>query len=242
VDAVILAGGRGTRLAPYTTVLPKPLMPIGERPVLEIILRQLADQGFDRAILAVGYLSQLIEAYFGDGSSVGIKLEYLREDKPLGTAGPLGLLGEMESPFLVMNGDVLSSLDYGQLVRDHADSSAEATAASVLRTHTVDFGVIVSDDDGVITDYIEKPTHEYAVSMGVYAFSPSVPGLVPPGERLDLPDLMLQMMRDGREVRTVRFEGRWLDVGRHEDLAEAQEILVSEGDDAFAPEGGGSVQ
>jgi NDP-sugar pyrophosphorylase family protein len=240
VDAVILAGGRGTRLAPYTTVLPKPLMPVGERPVLEIILGQLEAQGFERAIISVGYLSQLIESFFGDGSSVGIRIEYIREDEPLGTAGPLGLLGEMPGPFLVMNGDVLSALDYGHLVREHAESGAEATVASVLRTHTVDFGVIESDEAGRITDYIEKPTHEYAVSMGVYALSPGVTSLVSEGQHLDLPDLMLQMMRGGRAVRTVRFEGRWLDIGRHEDFASAQEILDAEGEDAFLSDGSGT--
>lgn len=221
--AVILAGGKGTRLAPYTTVFPKPLMPLGETPILEIVLRQLASRGFERVTLAVGYLAELIEAFFGDGSRYGLHIEYSREDEPLGTAGPLALVRGLTEPFLVINGDVLTTLDYGTFLIEHCVSGAIASIATKSRSTKIDFGIVESDEHGVITGYVEKPEHEYLVSMGVYAFSPEALVYIEPGEHLDFPDLILRLISRGEIVRSVPFDGYWLDIGRHDDFARAQE-------------------
>lgn len=235
--AVILAGGKGTRLAPYTTVFPKPLMPLGETPILEIVLRQLAARGFSRATLAVGHLAELIEAFFGDGSKLGIAVDYSREQQPLGTAGPLALIADLAEPFLVMNGDVLTTLDYGAFLAEHAASGAVASVATKKRTTRIDFGIVEIDDSSDITGYIEKPEHEYRVSMGVYAFSPEALEHIDPGERLDFPDLILRLLAAGKRLRSVPFEGYWLDIGRHDDFARAQEEFAAMHDE-FLPQGG----
>ena len=221
-EAVILCGGKGTRLAPYTTVFPKPLMPLGETPILEIVLRQLARDGFGHATLAVGHLAALIEAYFGDGSQVGLPLSYSRELEPLGTAGPLRSIPGLHEPFLVMNGDVLTTLDYGRFLDDHTKSGADLSVATFRRTQAVDFGVVEIGGAGLVTGYIEKPSSEYVVSMGVNAVSPVVLERLTPGERLDFPDLVLRLIGAGRPVRGVPFDGYWLDIGRHDDFEAAQ--------------------
>ncbi len=221
--AIILAGGRGTRLAPYTTVFPKPLMPLGETPILEIILRQLAAANLTEVTLAVGYLSQLIEAYFGDGGAFGLTISYSREAEPLGTAGPLKLIEGLDDPFVMMNGDVLTTLNYRTFLDDHIASGAIATIATFTRSDTVDFGVIETDGNGAVTGYLEKPTSEYRVSMGVNAFSPAVLEFIAPGERIDVPNLILRLIEAGETVQTAPFEGYWLDVGRHDDFALAAE-------------------
>ena len=185
IEVVLLAGGRGTRLAPYTTVLPKPLMPIGEMPVLEILLRRLAKAGFQRTHLAVGYLAELIEAYFGDGSRWGIELVYWREEEPLGTAGPLATIETAAEHLLVMNGDLFTALDFGAFVDYHLERGATATIATRRREVPVEFGVIHLDGD-MIVDYDEKPTLSYDVSMGIYAFEREVVDVVPQGPALRL--------------------------------------------------------
>jgi NDP-sugar pyrophosphorylase family protein len=221
--AIVLAGGKGTRLAPYTTVFPKPLMPLGETPILEIILRQLASAGLTEVTLAVGYLSQLIQAYFGDGGELGLSITYSRETEPLGTAGPLKLIGGLDDPFVMMNGDVLTTLDYRGFLDAHIASGAVATISTFTRSHTVDFGVIETDGSGIVTGYSEKPKSQYLVSMGVNAFSPEALEFIGQGERLDVPDLILRLISAGKTVRSVPFEGYWLDVGRHDDFAVAAE-------------------
>jgi NDP-sugar pyrophosphorylase family protein len=226
-NAVVLAGGKGTRLAPYTTVFPKPLMPLGETPILDIVLRQLVGHGFSRVTLAVGYLAELIEAYFGAGERLGVSLRYARELEPLGTAGPLSLIDGLTQPFLVMNGDVLTTLDYGRFLDEHVASGATATVATFRRTHTVDFGVVEADAGGLVLDYLEKPAAEYLVSMGVNALSPEALEFVGHGERLDLPELILRLIRAGRAVRSAPFDGYWLDIGRHDDFAKAQQEFAA---------------
>ena len=223
--AVILAGGKGTRLAPYTLVFPKPLMPLGETPILEIVIRQLVRRGFEEVTLAVGHLAQLIESYFGDGARFDVKIRYSREDRPLGTAGPLAAVGDLDEPFLVMNGDILTTLDYGSFLADHVESGAAASVATFRRVYTVDFGVVETDGDRIV-GYIEKPETTCDVSMGINALSPHVLERIRPGERLDMPDLLLQLIGAGEEVRSVPFEGRWLDIGRHDDFAAAQEQFI----------------
>ncbi len=219
--AIILAGGKGTRLAPYTTVLPKPLMPIGEMPILEIVIRQLAKHGFNNLTLAVGYLAELLMAYCGDGSKFNVELGYSREEQPLGTAGPIALVPGLNDTFLVMNGDLLTTIDYSAMLKHHRERGALVTVACYQRDVKIDLGVIKVDADNWVTDYIEKPTYHYSVSMGIYIFEPEILEHIPKNQRLDLPELVINLMRAGRKVNVYHFDGYWLDIGRHEDYERA---------------------
>jgi NDP-sugar pyrophosphorylase family protein len=233
--AVILAGGRGTRLAPYTTVLPKPLMPIGDMPILEIVIRQLARHGFDDLTLAVGYLAELLMAYCGDGSKFNVNLHYSREEQPLGTAGPLALVPDLQDTFLVMNGDLLTTLDYSAMLEHHRERGAIATVACYQRDVKIDLGVIEVNADNWVANYIEKPTYHYTVSMGIYVFEPAILNYIPRGEHLDLPELVKKLLRGGQRVNVFNFDGYWLDVGRHDDYERAMEEFARHRQD-FLPE------
>lgn len=224
-EVVILAGGRGTRLAPYTTVFPKPLMPIGDMPVLEILLRRLARAGLTRVNLAVGHLAALLEAYFGDGGRLGVELRYWLEDEPLGTAGPLSVI-KPSGRVLVMNGDLLTTLDFGELLDAHATSGAAATIGVHRRDVAIDYGVMRLADTRVV-GFEEKPTLAYDVSMGVYVFEPEAVALVPAGERFDFPDLVQRMLDLGLHVNAHVSNAFWLDIGRPEDYALAVERFES---------------
>lgn len=221
--AVILAGGKGTRLAPYTTVLPKPLMPIGEMPILEIVIRQLAQHQFNNLTLAVGYLAELLMAYCGDGSKFGVNIQYSREEQPLGTAGPISLVPDLNDTFLVMNGDLLTTIDYSDMLRYHRERGALATIACFQRDVKIDLGVIEVDSNNWVANYIEKPTYHYSVSMGIYLFEPGVLNYIPKNQRLDLPDLVKLLMKDGKQVNVYNFDGYWLDIGRHDDYEKAMD-------------------
>jgi NDP-sugar pyrophosphorylase family protein len=229
--AVILAGGEGTRLRPYTTVLPKPLMPIGDRPVLDIVVRQLKAHGFERITMATGYLAELIEAFFRDGESYGIAIDYFREHEPLGTVGALALIdGVSDDDVLVMNGDVLTDIDYGALLDRHRSSDAAATIATKERQIQVSLGVLRfadADDPTRLTGYDEKPAIDYVASMGVYCFAPRALAHIKPGERLDFPDLVLRLIAAGDIVRSWLSDDYWLDIGRHDDYEQAQEEFES---------------
>ena len=222
MKAVILAGGKGTRLKPYTTVFPKPLMPIGDKPILEIVIRQLKSHGINEIIMAVGHLAELIMAFFNDGSKYGIKIKYSREDHPLGTAGPLALLKEdLNEPFLLMNGDILSTIDYSNLVNYHKKNKSTATIALKRRDIKIDFGIVEMDDSNVIKNYIEKPTIDYLVSMGIYVFEPEILEYITPNEKLDFPDLIKQLISNGETVKGYVYDGYWLDIGRPDDYERA---------------------
>ncbi len=222
MKAVILAGGKGTRLKPYTTVFPKPLMPIGDQPILEVVILQLKSYGFDEVIMAVGHLAELIVTFFNDGSKYGIKIKYTREDKPLGTVGPLALVKDvLNETFLMMNGDVLTTLDYSDLVDYHKRNGAIATIALKKRVVEIDFGVSEVDDANNIVGYTEKPAIEYLVSMGVYAFEPHVLGYIKSGEYLDFPDLIKMLISCGETVKGYIYDGFWLDIGRPDDYERA---------------------
>lgn len=225
--AVVLAGGLGMRLRPYTTVLPKPLMPVGDRPILDIIVRQLRHAGFERLTIVTGHLAELIEAFFGDGEKYGIAIDYFREDEPLGTVGALALLDGLDDDFLVMNGDVLTDLAYGEFLEQHRASGAAASVAAHRRQVQVSLGVLQFEDEGDadrLTGYIEKPTYHYEVSMGVYAFSPRAIEQIEAGQRLDFPDLVLKLLDVGETVRARRSEDDyWLDIGRHDDYETAMD-------------------
>lgn len=221
--ALILAGGKGTRLRPYTISFPKPLMPIGDYPILEIIVRQLARQGFGRVTVSTGHLAELIEAYFGDGARWGVSIDYLREDVPLSTAGVLGLIEMDADELLVMNGDVLTTVDYAALVREQREHGAMATVAVKERTTTIDFGVVESGADDVLTGWIEKPEYRFSVSMGVYVVSRAACELVRSGEAIGMPDLLLRVKDSGGKVHIHRSDAYWLDIGRVDDYERAQE-------------------
>lgn len=224
VRAVVLAGGRGTRLAPYTSVLPKPLMPVGNRSILEIVVDQLADHGFTDVTLCVGYLAHLIRAVLDhhNGSSGG-SIQYVHEDLPLGTAGPLRRIATDE-PLLVMNGDVLTTLDFSDLVDHHQQSENILTIATHERTIKMDYGVIYtsgSNGSVMIDTFEEKPEIVSTVSMGVYVLEPEALSYIPDGERFDIPDLIHALLAAGEPVGAYTHDGMWFDIGRQDDYAEA---------------------
>ena len=221
VRVVILAGGKGTRLKPYTTVFPKPLMPIGDRPILEIVLRQLRFFGFEKITLSVNHLADLLKAFFGDGSKLGIDIGYCVEDKPLGTAGSISLVEDLTDHFVVMNGDLLTTLDYSALVQHHIRSGADATIGVFPRQIVIDFGVLELGPQDELVAYTEKPRLEYLVSMGVNVFRKSVLECIPRGQYLDIPTLMMKLKGLGKTVLTYRSECEWLDIGRPDDYDQA---------------------
>ncbi len=223
MKAVILAGGKGTRLAPYTKILPKPLMPVGEMPILEVIVRQLRCAGIDEIILTVGHLAELLRAFFGDGSHFGLKIRYSYEDQPLGTAGPLALVEGLDETFLVMNGDILTDLNVRELVQYHKEMGASATIAMHQRKVKVDLGVILCDGGSRVVGYIEKPTYDYQVSMGIYVFEPRVLNFIPRGKYLDFPNLVHKLLGEGEKVVGYLFNGYWQDLGRPDDYEQATE-------------------
>ncbi len=220
--ADLLAGGRGTRLAPYTFVLPKPLLPIGERPILDIVLSQLARTGCGRATICVGYLGHLIETFCGSGERWGLAVDYFREPSPLGTVGALGRLDDLpDEPYVVMNGDVLTDLSQKRLLEAHHEAGADLTIASFRRTVKDELGILEADGDGRLVAYREKPEHEYLVSTGVYVLGPSVSDFLERGDRLDFPDLVQRLLVAGRHVNVHVHDGYWLDIGRPDDFARA---------------------
>lgn len=224
---VILAGGKGTRLRPFTASFPKPLVPIGDMPILEILLRQLAKQGFERVTLTIGHLAELIRAYVGNHKTLLDKLaiDFVDEEMPTGTAGSLAQVPELNETFLVMNGDVLTDLDYTKLVEAHRRSGAAVTIAGHAKKVKIDLGILRADENGFLTDYIEKPEQSYDVSMGVYVYEPRVLDLVEPGKYLDFPDLVKKLIARGEKVHVYRNDAFWLDIGRPDDYAQAQEIF-----------------
>jgi NDP-mannose synthase len=219
MHAVILAGGKGTRLRPYTTRLPKPLVPIGEEhTILEIVLSQLARCGFTRVTLAIGYFGHLIRSYVGDGSQWGLEISYTEpEEVPLGTIGPvLRILDQLPEHFLIMNGDVLTDIDYSDLMRRHRESGAELTVATYERQVRIDFGVLTTQDAKVVA-FSEKPTIDYQVSMGVYACSKRALARYTPGLPFGFDELVLDMLARGTPPAGYAFGGYWFDIGRPDD-------------------------
>lgn len=226
MKAVILAGGRGTRLKPYTNVFPKPLMPIGEKPILEIIINQLVAHGIEDIIITVGHMSALIMNFFGDGGQVGAKISYFKEEKPLGTSGNLGSLKEeLTDNFIVINGDTLTTLNYSEMIDDHIRNGSIATVALKKREVYIDFGTVEIDDANRIREYIEKPTLSYLVSIGVNIFNPRVLNYINAGEKLDFPDLVRMLISSGETVKGFIFDGYWLDIGRPSDYDKANEEI-----------------
>jgi NDP-sugar pyrophosphorylase family protein len=224
--AVILAGGRGSRLAPYTTVLPKPLMPVGDRAILEIVLHQLGEAGVKDVTLAVGHLAHLIQAVLGSGYSNGLTIRYHAEDRALGTAGPLASIPDLDDTFLMLNGDVLTTLDFRALVAAHTEAGNVLTIATHRRTVRTDYGVLHTDgpagQTSRVVGYEEKPELAYTVSMGIYVLEPEAVAHVPAGRYYDLPDLVLALLEAGAPVGSYEYDGYWLDIGREDDYRSAQ--------------------
>jgi NDP-sugar pyrophosphorylase family protein len=216
MQAVILAGGVGTRLRPYTMVLPKPMMPIGEKPILEIVIQKLADAGIKSIVLSVGYLEGIIRAYFGNGEKFGVDIEYFTERKPLGTAGCLALIENLEDEFIVANGDVLTSLDFGDLLEHHRSHSKKVTICTYNKEVTISLGVLELNGD-IVEDYIEKPTFKYSVSMGIYVMNRDIVEHIPKNEYFDLPTLIKKLISQKEPINVYKFEGEWHDIGREED-------------------------
>jgi NDP-mannose synthase len=222
--AVLLAGGRGTRLAPYTSVLPKPLMPIGDQSILEIVVRQLTRSGITDVTMCVGYLSRLIEAIFAGEAWQEQEIRFVREREPLGTAAPLRLVDGLTDTFLVMNGDVLSSIDYAALIDEHRTSGNRLTIAGYSRRTRIDFGVLrlqSSETGQRLVAYDEKPALDLMVSTGIYVMEPEVLAHISPDGYFDFPDLVQALLEAGEPVGVHLHDGFWLDIGRHEDYQQA---------------------
>jgi NDP-sugar pyrophosphorylase family protein len=220
--AIIFAGGRGTRLAPYTSVLPKPLMPIGDRSILELVINQLSESGVADVTLCVGYLSHLIEAVVGNGFTQGVNVTYVREQEALGTAAPLRLVEGLDKTFFAMNGDVLTTLDFGDLLRHHRETGSIVTIATRERPIQIDYGVLHLRPTGDrVYKYTEKPKTTSTVSMGIYVLEPEALEYIPPEGHFDFPDLVKALLRARQPVGALRFDGLWFDIGRRDDYEEA---------------------
>jgi len=220
--AVILAGGLGMRLRPYTTVLPKPLVPVGDRPILEHILRRLAACDVTEADLCVSHLGELIQTYFSQTRALpeGFGLRWFWEDEPLGTAGALRLIPDLDETFIVMNGDVLTTIDYRELVAHHRRSGAALTIATHAKAVDIDLGVIETEN-GMLTGYVEKPTLQYAVSMGIYVYEPRALEFLPATGPCQFPDLVLDLIAAGEQVAAFRSDAEWYDIGTLADYERA---------------------
>ena len=217
MQAIILAGGKGTRLKPFTTILPKPLMPLGDLPILEIIIKQLHYYGITNIVLAVGHLSELLRAYFGDGGKWGVHITYSYEKEPLGTAAPLKLIDYLEDDFFVLNGDILTNLVFTDLYNFHLESNSLCTIATYNKEVKIDLGVLTINIQNEITNYIEKPKYTYSVSMGIYVFRKKAVDYIPNDSYFDFPELIKLLIHYNQTVKSYNFDGYWLDIGRKDD-------------------------
>lgn len=227
MQAIILAGGKGTRLMPYTANLPKPLMPIDDIPILEILVRQLKIYGVEKIIIAVGYLHHMIEEYFGNGSSYGVSISYSLEKEALGTAGPISLvMNDLEENFLVLNGDLLTTINFSNIFDAHIKSKAAATISTFSRKVNIDFGVLELNKNSELEKYIEKPTYDYKVSMGINVFRKnSIKSFIKKGQYLDIPNLMMALRSNGKKVFCYEEDCSWLDIGRVDDYKDAVTVF-----------------
>jgi NDP-sugar pyrophosphorylase family protein len=226
--AVILAGGMGTRLRPYTMTIPKPLLPLGDVPIIEIVLQQLAAAGCTRVVLTLGHMAHLLTASVGTGEKFGLRIDYFVEDQPLGTAGSLRRIRELDEHFLVMNGDLLTTIDYRALFEFHRSKGSWGTISLAEREVRIEYGVVVPDATGLLEDYIEKPTVPYRVSMGINVLARAAVDLIPEDRKFDMPDLMLALRRAGKPVYCFTSGCYWRDIGRFDDYQEASEDFVNE--------------
>lgn len=222
--AIILAGGKGTRLRPYTTLIPKPLVPLGGKySILEIIIMQLSRSGFTHITLAVNHLSNLIMAYFGDGSRFGVKLDYSLEEGELSTIGPLSLIEDLPENFLVMNGDILCDLNYKNFFLEHLQGGNLISVSAFRRQVKIDFGVLKYNDSGILSEFQEKPTIDFDVSMGIYCIKRTVIENLPRGKQYGFDNLMIDGLAKSEKINILPFFGFWLDIGRPDDYEYADE-------------------
>jgi NDP-mannose synthase len=226
LSAVILAGGKGTRLKPFTMTIPKPLLPLGDISILEIVLEQLAAAGISRVVLTLGHMAPLIMACIGNGDRWGIKIESVLEPEPLGTAGSLRAIDNLEENFLVMNADLLTTLDYEDMFDYHVQHNSIGTIGLSKREVLIDYGVVRTTPAGLLENYIEKPTIPYSVSMGINILSRRCLQFIPPTGKFDMPDLMLAMHRAGHPVHCYETDCYWKDIGRFDDYQQASEDFV----------------
>ena len=228
--AIILAGGMGTRLRPYTVVLPKPLMPIGQCPILEVIIRQLSRAGYNHITLAVNHQAEIIKAFFQNGEKWQIKIDYSLEEKPLGTMGPLRLIKDLPDHFLIMNGDIFTDLNFSNFYDHHVESGKIFSISSMLRSHKIDYGVLESDSNCLLVGMKEKPEVAYQVSMGVYMVSNKILNYIPENAPFGFDSLMLKLLEINEGVSVVPFSGYWLDIGRPDDYEKAIDDFERFGD------------
>jgi dTDP-glucose pyrophosphorylase len=224
LQAVIMAGGEGIRLRPLTEDTPKPLLPVGDRPLMELLIEQLRNSGIQQINVSTRYLSDKIKEHFGDGASLGVELNYVTEDRPLGTAGALGLMNKPDSPLLVINGDILTRLDFRSMLAFHRKHKAELTVAVRQYDLQVPYGVVECDGP-LISEVREKPVYRFFVNAGIYLLEPSVIGCIPNGERYDMTDLIQQLLTEGRTVANFPIMEYWLDIGQYADYEKAQDDI-----------------
>ena len=224
--AIILAGGKGSRLRPYTVVLPKPLMPIGEYPILELVIRQLIKYDFSHITLCVNHQAELIKSFFGDGNRWGIKIDYSHEIEPKGTMGPLKKILDLPENFLVMNGDILTNLDFNKFYFDHVNSREIFSISSFKRKQKIDYGVLECDQNKYLKGFKEKPIYEFNVSMGIYMAAKEIIDFIP-DEFFGFDSLMLKLLNLGKSINVIEFNDYWLDIGRPDDYIKAIEDFES---------------
>lgn len=218
MKCVILAGGKGRRLQPFTTTIPKPLFPLGEKPILQIIIEQLKTYHITDFVISLGYLGGLIEAFFGDGSKFNCDIQYVIESEPLGTAGAISLLPEMGEDFVFMNGDILTTLDFNKAIQFHKHNSDLMTICTFKKKVISSLGVLEINNANDIISYLEKPVNEYLVSSGIYILSPKIKDFVYKNETIDLPQLVLRLIENKKRVKSFLIEGDWFDIGTPGDL------------------------
>jgi len=225
--AIILAGGKGTRLRPYTYTLPKPLMPIGgEMPILEIILKQLKNHGFREVTITVNYMAKIIQAFFGDGKEWGLEIDYSLEQKPLGTVGPLTLINNLPETFLVMNGDLLTDLNYKEFYEWHKEKSNDISVATFKRMTQNDSGVLYYDNNLNIYDFKEKPIDFHHISMGIYILNKSVIDPLPKNEKVGFDQLIINAIKNKLRIMAYPHTSYWLDIGSNSDYEKANEYFI----------------
>ena len=224
MQAIILAGGKGERLRPYTNIIPKPLLPMGNMPILEIVLKQLKKYNFTEVVIAIGYLGEIIKAYFGDGKELGLNIRYSLEEVPLGTVGALSIINNLDDNFLIMNGDILSNVDFSDLYDFHMKNKKKATIVIYKKSLKLSLGIIKIKNSKLI-DYIEKPEYKFNVSTGIYILNKEVVSLIPFKKHYDFPELIKDIILK-EEISVYKFSGHWFDIGTPEDYNLAQDSFI----------------
>ena len=226
MKAVLLAGGKGRRLQPFTTTIPKPLFPIGEKPILQVIIEQLQEFGVDEYIISLGYLGELIKAFMGDGEKYNTTISYVTEENPLGTAGAISLLPELNDDYIFMNGDILSTIDFAEAYNDHKKSKALMTICTFEKTTVSSLGVLDININGEVENYLEKPELKQIISSGIYILNPKIKDSIPKDTFFDLPDLVKRLIAENKKINTYAIKGDWFDIGTPSDLEKAEQYLL----------------